>query len=811
MSTSPTPLLDAELLDGRRPLRLRVQSVWRWRTLLWVLAAWTLVGFFRAADRYFSDPFQRQRLEFGLWEALAQSLLSSYIWAAMTPAVVVAGEALAPDARELGGAALPAARRGPRPPGPSPAQRTSCSTRSSWDSPASSRCSSRAVTRLLPVAFPTHFVTYCAIVGATWTILYSRLSRERELRTSQMKTRVATARLEALKMQLHPHFLFNTLNSILPLVFRDRDAAARTVVRLGDLLRLSLQNEASDLIPLRKELEVLQVYLEIQETRFQDRLTVRLDVEREAEEALVPNLILQPLVENAIKHGIAARPGAGRVEVLARRDGARLLLRVRDDGPGPSASDSPPRESAPRGRRRTAQHARPSRAALRRTITTSPSRALPARGCEVTLSFPLTYPAGGLLAGARLERRPRRGRPAPHRGTIRTAPPSRVGLVLGLLASPQNAEARPRGAAYGQAIAKSRAMLDEVLQLYPGTAVAVAVGDEIVWSTAFGFADVDRQRPVSRSTQFRIYEAAMPLTATVMARLAEEGRIDLDAPIQRYLPDAGESALPVTLRALAAQLGGVRDLAEGEEVPGLCSGARDALRSLGGGNPFVRPAGMALSVSRYGYMMLSAALEAATGERFADLLNETIAGPTGMTSTLIDDPRRYLPGRSQFYERGFLGLLRAARSVDTSCRSGAGGLVSTTEDLVRFASALLRGELVRRETLETMFTPQKTRAGQRTGYGLGWYVETDARGRRYVWHDGRGVGGRAAIVVVPHARLVAVMLSNIEGERLDEHARRIAAFFLEAEDAGTRDILRAQSPANASPPFAFSTPPAPGE
>ena len=180
-----------------------------------------------------------------------------------------------------------------------------------------------------------------------------------------------------------------------------------------------------------------------------------------------------------------------------------------------------------------------------------------------------------------------------------------------------------------------------------------------------------------------------------------------------------------------------------------------------------------------------------------------------MTSTLIDDPRRYLPGRSQFYERGFLGLLRAARTVDTSCRSGAGGLVSTTEDLVRFGSALLRGEIVKRETLEAMFTSQKTRSGARTGYGLGWYVDTDARGRHYLWHDGRGVGGRAAIVVVPHARLVTVMLSNIEGERLDEHARRIAAFFLDVDDAGARDLLRAQSPGNSVPPFAYS--PAPGE
>ncbi|MEP6994709.1 MAG: serine hydrolase domain-containing protein [Acidobacteriota bacterium] len=379
-------------------------------------------------------------------------------------------------------------------------------------------------------------------------------------------------------------------------------------------------------------------------------------------------------------------------------------------------------------------------------------------------------------------------------------------LAASLLAAVADASGRP--APYAKAIEQSRAMLDQVLQLYPGTAVAVAVGNDIVWSTAFGYADVDRQRPVSRSTQFRIYEVAMPLTATVMAKLSEEGRIDLDAPLQRYLPDFQDDGSPVTARSLAAHLAGVADFVDGDEIPGPCSGAREALRSLPP-HPVVRPAGLVHSVSRQGYLILSAALEAATGQRFAELLAETISGPTGMTSTMIDDPRRYLPGRSLFYERGFLGLLRTARPVDTSCRWGAGGLVSTTEDLVRFGAALLRGEIVRRDTLETMFTPQKTRNGSNTGYGLGWNIATDARGRRYLWHGGRGVGGRAAIVVVPHARLVTVMLSNIEGERLDEHARRIAAFFLDSDDSGPRDILRASGPPGTAPPFALKTAPAP--
>jgi serine beta-lactamase-like protein LACTB len=358
---------------------------------------------------------------------------------------------------------------------------------------------------------------------------------------------------------------------------------------------------------------------------------------------------------------------------------------------------------------------------------------------------------------------------------------------------------------YREAIERSRALLDDVLQLYPGTAVAVAVGDQIIWSTAFGFADVDRQIPVSRATQFRVYDAAMPLTATLAARLAEEGRLDLDAPVQRYLPEVRDGGFPVTVRALAAHLSGARDFTEEEETAfaGPCPSARAALKGLPDGL-FVRPPGMGFVPSRPGYLMLSAILEAVSGRTYADLLARSIAGPAGMSSTMIDDPGRFLPGRSRFYERGWFGLLRSARTVDTSCRSGAGGLLSTTADLVRFGAALLRGELVRPDTLEAMFTPQKTRSGRDTGYGLGWHVDRDPRGHRIVWHGGRGIGGRAAIVLVPRAKLVAVMLSNIEGDRLDEHARKIAGYFLdgvEASGAIPPDMIRALAAERPAPPF----------
>ena len=391
-------------------------QVWSWRTAGWVLAVWTLVGFFRAADRYFSDPFQRQRLEFGAWEALSQSLLSAYIWAALTPFVVALARRslpsrshwLGPISRLLAvGIALPVVHGA--------AYQLIYPLLMGFPCVVSVQLA--ALARQLPVLFPTHFVTYSAIVGATWTILYSRLSRERDLRASQMKTRVAHARLETLKMQLHPHFLFNTLNSILPLLFRDRDAAARTVVRLGDLLRLSLQNEASDLIPLSEEIAVLQVYLEIQQTRFPDRLTVRLDVEPGLEGALVPNLILQPLVENAVKHGIAAKPGAGRVEILARREGAdRVLLRVRDDGAGPVDGVGVGVGGGHGGRRdgREGVGLRNTRDRLELLYAADHEftfEGSPGRGCEVSLRFPLSLPEPPAVAQV-VDSRPAAGRQA---------------------------------------------------------------------------------------------------------------------------------------------------------------------------------------------------------------------------------------------------------------------------------------------------------------------------------------------------------------------------------------------------------------
>ena len=182
--------------------------------------------------------------------------------------------------------------------------------------------------------FDWEMMTYWTIVGLSHAVLYYRESKDRALRTSQLETRLVEAQLKTLQQQLHPHFLFNTLHAISALMHRDVEAADRTLMRLSDLLRLTLENIGQQEIPLQSELDFLAKYLQIEQTRFADRLIVRFDVQPETLDTLVPNLILQPLVENAIKHGVAKKSGPGHIDISARREGDKLRMEVRDDGVG---------------------------------------------------------------------------------------------------------------------------------------------------------------------------------------------------------------------------------------------------------------------------------------------------------------------------------------------------------------------------------------------------------------------------------------------------------------------------------------------
>jgi LytS/YehU family sensor histidine kinase len=154
------------------------------------------------------------------------------------------------------------------------------------------------------------------------------------LELSRLEKQLADAQLQALKMQLHPHFLFNTLNSVSALMYKDTDAAEEMVQKLTNFLHMTLESSGSQEVTLKKELDFLNYYLQIEQIRFQDRLAVNMKIDPGTLDARVPNLIMQPIVENAIRHGVATRAAQGRIEIHAKRNNGLIQLQVKDNGPG---------------------------------------------------------------------------------------------------------------------------------------------------------------------------------------------------------------------------------------------------------------------------------------------------------------------------------------------------------------------------------------------------------------------------------------------------------------------------------------------
>jgi two-component system, LytTR family, sensor kinase len=181
----------------------------------------------------------------------------------------------------------------------------------------------------------TGILTYWIVVGLYQAMHFYQVALERQTIAAQLEAQLSHAELENLKSQLHPHFLFNSLHAIGVLMQEDVDAAGHLLVCLGDLLRMALERRENE-ITLQSELEFVGKYLEIEQTRFHDRLKVHMDIPPDLLEVYVPSLALQPLVENAIKHGISVDSAAGRLEIAAKLHDGRVWLRVRDDGPGPA-------------------------------------------------------------------------------------------------------------------------------------------------------------------------------------------------------------------------------------------------------------------------------------------------------------------------------------------------------------------------------------------------------------------------------------------------------------------------------------------
>jgi CubicO group peptidase (beta-lactamase class C family) len=315
-------------------------------------------------------------------------------------------------------------------------------------------------------------------------------------------------------------------------------------------------------------------------------------------------------------------------------------------------------------------------------------------------------------------------------------------------------------------------------QKIPGLSVSVVTGGQLRWSKGYGLADVENNVAAKAATVYRLASVSKPITAVAVMQLAERGKLDLDARVQKYCPAFPEKQWPVTTRQVLAHLSGIRHYKSEEEFSSTRRYATIAEGlSMFKDDPLLHEPGAKMTYTTFGYTLLGCVVEGASGAGFADYVRENVFAPAGMTSTRVDSVADIIPNRAQGYRRAEGGELKNSPLADNSYKVPGGGFVSTAEDLARFAIAVETYKLLKRETTELMFTSQKTADGKETRYGLGWGVGTHA-GARAIGHSGAQQRVSTVLNMLPDRGLAVVVLANVEDVRLESLALQITDVLL---------------------------------
>ena len=353
-----------------------------------------------------------------------------------------------------------------------------------------------------------------------------------------------------------------------------------------------------------------------------------------------------------------------------------------------------------------------------------------------------------------------------------------VGFVVWSAAIPQKAASDSYEAARANA---DRQAKEWIARGTPGLSLAVAVDGKIVYSEGFGFADLEERVPVWPTTKFRIGSVSKPLTAIALAQLVEAGKLDLDAPVQKYVRSFPDKGAVITTRMLAGHLGGIRHY-QGDEfkIQQHYANVLDGLKIFEN-DPLVSPPGTKFNYSSYGYNLLSAVVESASGENFLAYMQKHVFDAMGLVHTTADQNAQIVEQRSRFYEKEKDGTLENAPYVDNSYKWAGGGFLSTPEDLVRFGSILLQPGFLKAESLKLLFTSQKTKSGEVTGYGVGWGIAKSASGKLVYAHSGGSVGGTSQLIVYPETHVVVALITNLSGNEWKEEEVEAVAEKFEGE------------------------------
>jgi serine beta-lactamase-like protein LACTB len=361
----------------------------------------------------------------------------------------------------------------------------------------------------------------------------------------------------------------------------------------------------------------------------------------------------------------------------------------------------------------------------------------------------------------------------------------RAAFVLCLLLLPHAARAQqaaPQPAALpAEKVREIEALVGAEMakQKIPGMTVAVVSGGQVRWSAGFGTQDVENNIPAKAATVYRLGSISKPITAVAVMQLFERGRLDLDAPVQKYCPAFPEKQWPVTTRQVLGHLAGIRHYKSAEEFNStrFYASVTEGL-DMFKDEPLLQEPGTKFTYTTHGYSVLGCVVEGASGQKFVDFVAENVFRPAAMERIRADSVADIIPNRAQGYRVTDKGVLTNSPLADNSYKVPGGGFVSTAEDLARFAVALQAGKLLKRETLELMYAPQKTKDGKETNYGLGWGVGKRPTGERTVGHSGGQQRISTFLHMQPEQGLAVVIMSNLEGARLGDLAQRIGDLVL---------------------------------
>ncbi len=348
-------------------------------------------------------------------------------------------------------------------------------------------------------------------------------------------------------------------------------------------------------------------------------------------------------------------------------------------------------------------------------------------------------------------------------------------LLLALGASFVQAQPAP----YAAAIAEARGIVRELQERYkvPGMAAAVAIDGKEIWAEGFGWADLENHVPATPLTEFRIGSVSKPMTGVAIGQLVAAGKLNIDAPIQRYVPSFPKKPYTITTRLVAGHLAGIRGYRGREFFSARHFDDVTSSLSIFSGDSLLFVPGTRYYYSTYGYTLLSAVIEGASGEPYLAYMKRHIFQPLGMTATVPEFNDSLIAHRARFYMVDSLGRYTNSPYVDNSNKWAGGGFLSNVHDLLRFGSALLHPGFLGDSTLRLLFTPQKMSTGKTTDYGIGWRITHDSLGNEIVAHSGAAAGSRAILLLDRTNGIVVALLGNLSGLFTERDALPIAALF----------------------------------